>query len=231
MANEILTPAMQFISGANLPTGFIDSSHQATAVAAALERLNGGRPRILWNTLTGAGASTFDLSTLTGYTDRVSVVQAVFYPWVLGNEDDSEIDLDYWSVIQDPTTGDTLYLRQRTPASPEKVLVQYTTTWTEATVPVLLVYKVAKLAAANLCRMIAAKMAQSNDSTISVDTFGRNTAASDWLRMAKDFESEYERAMGASADDGVPPVSATMQIEVRPDPFHPYKGPYPTVGE
>lgn len=229
MANEILTPALQFISGGNLPTNFLDSAHQATAVAAALERLDGGRPRVKWATLAGTGISTFDLSDLSGYVDTVSVVQAVFYPWVLGNEQTSEIDLDEWSVIQDPTDLDTLYLDGRTPNASEVMLVQYTILWTEAAIPALLKYKVAKLAAANMCRIIAGRLAQSNESSIQADTFRGPTAAGDWLRMAKAFEDEYARSMGGSADDGLRPVSVEMQVDVRPDPFHGYKGPHPAV--
>lgn len=235
MANEILTPALQFISGVNLPTtgdGFLPTVNQQTAVAAALERLDGGRPRVVWSAITAPGATaTFDLSALTGWVDTISEVRAVYWPWVLGNEDDSVLPREQWAIIQDPTNLDTLMLRECTPASGEKILVEYTILWTEATVPSTLKYKVAKLAAANMCRMIAARMAQQNESTIQVDTFRGNTASGDWLRMAKEFEAEYERAMGGAADDGLRPVSLTGSIDVRPDPFHGYKGPYPYMPE
>jgi hypothetical protein len=72
-------------------------------------------------------------------------------------------------------------------------------------------------------------MAQGNDSTIQADSFGRNSASGDWLRMAKAFEEEYERAMGGAADDGLRPVSIDGSVDVRPGAFHGYDGPYPKV--
>lgn len=232
MASEILTPALHLISGANLVAlgaDFLPSANQATAVAAALERLDGDRPRIVTYAFTGAGSQAFDLSGATGWLDGVSQIQSVHCPWVLGT--DSEMDLDDWDVLQDPVNLDTLYLYTARPSASEQVLIYYSVPWTEGTVPTLLKYKVAKLAAANMARMMAARFAQGADGTINVDTFSRNSAAGDWTRLAKDLESEYEKAIGTSSEAAV--RAASTEVQLLPPQSHGLGKlhPYNTEGE
>lgn len=224
MADEINAPAFQFISGGNLPTGsteaekFLPAANRTTAVADALSRMDRDRPRAVTYVFNGAGSGAFDLSGATSYVDAESSVLAVHYPWVMG--EDRLLDFDDWDVLQNGVALDTLYLYDREPAAGEQVLVEFTAPWTEATVPASLKYKVAKLAAANMCRMIAARMAQSNDNSINVDTFGRNTAAGDWLRMAKDFEAQYSEALGLSKTSEV--KAACVEFQALPNEGHNY---------
>ena len=230
MANEILTPAWHYISGANLPTGvteaeqFLPASAQATAVADALSRLGQDVPRLLRVTFPGAGAASCDLSTLAGYVEGVSVVTEVSYPWVLGQ--DNRLEYSSWDVLIDPVNGESLYLYGRVVATGSDCLVTFTAPWTEAAVPSHIKYKIAKLAAANMARMVAARMAQSHDSTINVDTFGRNAAAGDWARIAKDLEAEYRSGLGIGNEAQV--RAAWGETQLLPltgtgyDKVHPY---------
>lgn len=214
MADEIRTPALHFISGANLPTdgeGFLPTVNQATAVAEALSRLDRDRPRVLYAEVSGTGASTVDLSTVTGWQEGLSDLQAVDYPHTFGEL--HPLDFESWDVLTHSTNGDTLCLfESQVIATGESAQLKFTSPWTEATVPATLKYKVAKLAAANMARMIAARMAQSHDSTIQVDTFGRNIAAGDWDRIAKALEKEYRESMGIDKDSPVKPAWGECQV-------------------
>jgi hypothetical protein len=217
MADEIRTPALHFISGANLPTGvteaeqFLPSSAQQTAVAEALSRLDRDRARVLVSEVAGSGQTTVDLSTVTGWIEGASDLLEVDYPFTFGEQ--HTLDFASWDVLTHSVNGDTLCLfESQTIGAGESAQLKFSVPWTEATVPATLKYKVAKLAAANMARMIAARMAQSHESTIQVDTFGRNVAAGDWDRIAKALEKEYRESMGLDKDSPLKPAWGECQV-------------------
>lgn len=215
MANEILTPAYQMVSGANLPTeggGFLPAVNQATAVASALQRFDRDKARTLNEAVTGDGTAIYDLSASlsAAWDEDSSAVVLVDYPYTLG--DDNIVTTEKWKVVDAPTTGKTLYFTESTPAATETIRVEFSSPWTEATVPSAYRYSVAKLAAANMARMIGARMAQSNDSTIAADTFSNNSAARDWTNIAKEYESQYVNELGLGKDSTVKAACGSVQV-------------------
>jgi hypothetical protein len=220
MADEIKTPALHFISyGSNTVTDLLPAAAMTSAVTDALLTLDRDRPRTANVLVAGAGLSYVDLSSgAAGWVEGVSDVLEVHNPYVLGEE--HEVDFEDWEVLADPTMGDTLLLREgRTIAAGTSARLVFTIQYTEATVPAILKYKVAKLAAANMARMIGARMAQSADNTIAVDTFGRNISAGDWARIAKDLTQEYRDAMGLGKDIPVKAASADLQMLPAAGPY------------
>lgn len=226
MADEILTPAVAMISGGNFPTagtGFLPTGSRTIAVADALARFSKDKPNVAFGAVAGNGTELIDLSTaFATWVEAFSVVTAVDSPWIIG--EDNQLDFEDWLVVDHPTTGKTLWLKDRAPPATETVRVAYTVLWTEATVPEIYLYSVARLAAAGMARMVAARMAQSNESTISVDTFRTGTAAGDWLRIAKDLEAQYaaEVGVGSPADKDAGPAAACIVMSFDADTGHGY---------
>lgn len=229
MADEIKTPALHFISyGTNTMTDLLPAAAITSAVADALLTLDHDKPRLASVLVAGAGLSYSDLSaSAAGWVEGVSELLQVDNPYVLGEE--NPVEFEDWEIVVDPTTGENLVLQGgRTIASGTSARLIFTVQYTEATVPATLKYKVAKLAAANMARMIGARMAQSNDNTIAVDTFGRNIAAGDWARIAKDLTQEYRESMGLGKDLPVKAASGDVQVLPSFGPYgrlHPYKNP------
>ena len=221
MADEILDPAKHYVTFSNLPDDVQTAmaAQAASAVAAALARFGEDHAQEVVEGITGDGNDYYDLSDgLTAWDEDSSSVLAVEYPYTIG--EDNELDLSEWSIEIAPSTGKTLYLNESSPAATETIKVTFTAPWAESSVPSRYVHPVAMLAGSYLARMIAARMAQSNESTVNADTFQRNVAARDWQDIADKLLVGYETALGvgggSGADGGAagpPAASVDLQIQ------------------
>lgn len=213
MADEIKTPALVYIQADNLPEGFLDAEAQAQAVNDALRRYSGDCPRILVESIAGADTSVYDLSeALAAWDPNASRVAHVEYPWSRTSE--NELDLDEWEVEEDPTAGKFLRLIGYSAATGCSIRVKYTALWTEATIPAHHLSPVAQLAAAGMARILAARFAQGNESTIQVDTFHPVNRSSQYVKLAQDLEKQYVAGVGpGGAGTGtVKPLAAACAV-------------------
>ncbi len=209
MAEEILTPAKFYVQADNSPSDFLSPESLTQAVAAALVRYGMDDPNETLGQFPGAGSSHYDLSdqVLPGWVEAESSVTMVDYPYSLGGS--NILDDSRWAVIEAPGTGKTLCFLDGTPQASESIVVKYSIPWTEDAVPARHIPPVAKLAAANMARMMAARRAQAGESTLSADTFGRPSDSQIWLSLAKSLERQYEEETGlVGADDGKSTVKA-----------------------
>jgi hypothetical protein len=201
MANEVSTPAQLYIQAANLPTNWLPSGNITEAVAAAMARYDQDSPRVKYDEISGDGGQDYDLSAVAGSWDEdSSQVLGVDYPWSLGT--DNELDWDDWEVWEDPTNGATLYFQNHTPAATESFRLQYTIAWTEGTVPSKHLRAVAKLAASEMARMIAARRAQTSESTINADIVTGQSETQQWLTLAKALLADYETEVLGASEEG-----------------------------
>ncbi len=202
MADEILNPMKLYIQAGNLPDGMISNESFAEAVRAALVRYSDDSSREVFGGIAGEGGSVFDLSDsgLTGWDEEASAVTRVDHPWVIG--EDNKLDFDSWEVVQDPTAGKSLHLIQGAAEVGSIIRVGYTVEWAEGTVPARHIPPVAKLAAANVARMLGARTAQSGESIISADSFHSTSTSQQWMNLAKAFEGQYEEGIGLGSDSG-----------------------------
>lgn len=221
MANEILTPAGYYVQASNLPTGWLSPDSQSRAVADALLRFGRDFPRRVVGEFAGNATELYDLSTLslTGWTEGISTVSLVEYPLTDGI--DKRLDASAWDVYDDLTLGSVLRFAEYEPASTETIRIIYSVAWTESTVPANRIGPVAKLAAANMARMVAARFAQEGESTVTADVFNRSSASDRMLALARHLESQYEEEMGLSAGEegqgagaaGVAPACSFTNLE------------------
>ncbi len=200
MADEIKEPAEIFAQTANLPAGVYDEAHMVVCINAALRRYDKDEPNYVYGSFAGDGTSLYDLSaqSLPSWDEQESDVMGVDYPYTpqaifpLGFED--------YNIIDDPTDGLTLVFVTAVPAATENIRLRYSIEWTEALVPSQHISAIAKLAAANYLRMMAARFSQRGESTIAADVFSGQSAGDSFLRVARDYEDQYSSTIGVSVD-------------------------------
>ena len=221
MADEILTPAKEFISADNLLEGSLTDPQFATAVSAALARFSRDFPQVIHEGVAGDGNNYLDLSGAlsAAWDEDGSDVVAVDYPYTLGQE--NEMSFEDWRVVEDPTTGMTILFAESTPEADQTIKISFSSPWTEAAVPTRLINTVAKLAASNMARMLASRTAQLNESLIQADTARNQSQTRNWRDLAKDLESQYQEELGLDEDGKDPPVSAaSAEISMDPGTSH-----------
>lgn len=216
MASEIFTPAERYAQTGNLPTAVYDANDLLEAVNAALLRYGQDLPQDLVGSFSGDGGSEYDLSelSLTSWDEDSSSLVEVAAPWSVS--DQNVLGFDDWIEVEDPTNGRVLYLTALEVEATDTIRVRYTAPWTQAAVPTKHVSAVAMLAAAFYLRMMAARFAQSGESTIGADVFNRNTASQSFRNLARDYLEQYGEIVNieTGADAGPQAAIGFAQIDV-----------------
>jgi hypothetical protein len=216
MADEIRTPALLYIQETNLPSGFLPTDNVDESVLAAIRKYSEDFPRDTYGAITGDETSVYDISaaSITGWDETDSIVSHVYAPWSLA--DKNEVANNEWSIEDDPTTGKNLVFTELAPDATETIRILFGGLYEESGIPSRHLSSVAKLAASNMCRMIAARFAQQGESTIAADTFQSTTHADQWRSLAGDLESQYKKGVGMSTN-GSGPEAASVEFAVDPE--------------
>lgn len=203
MADEIKDAAKHWVTWENLPAAWQDDTQLEQAVIAALLRYDRDAPRSLLGSFVGDGTATYDLSaqSMTGWSEDSSVVAEVEYPYTLGSRG-NVLDWDEWVVQDDPTTGQTLLLIDRTPSASETIKVKFSAPHVETSVPTRHISSVAKLAASGVARMFAARRAQGAESSLQADRTGGTTESEQWTKIADKLKSLYMEELGLGKGNG-----------------------------
>lgn len=215
MSAEIATKAAAYVQSANIGTDRLATADITAGVEDAIRRFSGIDPRVVNGSVEGNGTPLYDLSgvSLTGWNEDFSEVLAVAYPWEDGGLSDETLDDDAWVVFGHPTNGKTLRL-DTSPAAGSFMLISFSAlhadggTGTNPTVRPDKVDAVAKLAASNICLMMAARCADGKESTIGADSFNGVSQSSQWASLALKLEKEALGQIG-SGDDAAEPEAAS----------------------
>jgi hypothetical protein len=218
MADEILTPAKALIQWDNLPAPWKSDlvGAAAQAVLAAIQRYGVLRTRTIYDTFVGDDTNCYDLSdqSIAEWDEDSSDVLRVDCPWTLAGGDNAELESDAWQIVYDSELGKHLLLNETTPGAADTVRIQFSAAWTEPTIPSRDLPAVAKLAAAGICRALAARRAQTGDNTINAGVSLGPSETDNWLRLARDYEKAFENEIGAKPNSE--PQAAVASIQLTP---------------
>jgi hypothetical protein len=136
------------------------------------------------------------------FEDGFSQIRALEYP--IGDVPPSYLEDDAWLLYRTPT-GLKIQLRDQNPVAADAVRVTWTVRHTPGTtgqnpvattVPDADFEAVCDLAAALCCEALAARFAQTNDSTVSADVVNYRTKSQEYLAMAKALRKRYDDHVG-----------------------------------
>ena len=179
-------------------------------IKAAVAQYSRDRPDEYVEDVTGDAGKYYDLASELSYWDEgFSRILAIEYPaaTIASDEtpqylDPEDWDDDYWY------DGDRyLWLPNHAPAATEAMRIRYTRpyAWSgdplATDVPGSDFYAVCQLAAAFICRSLAAKYSRTSDSTIAADSVNHPTRATEFARQARDFERSYREHIGLMSDE------------------------------
>jgi hypothetical protein len=153
------------------------------AIKAAVERYSKDAPDTSTEDVAGDAGRFYALGTvLDNWTEGFSRIESIEYPAAAVASDETPVYLDaedwrddFWAEISTVQTRH-LYLPNHAPAATETMRITYTLPylWTGSppvtTTPTGDFYAICHLAAGLACQTLAAKFAQSKDSTIAVDS-------------------------------------------------------------
>lgn len=220
MANEIMTPAKALVQWDNLPETWRDglATAAAASVLAALQRYGTLRSREVVGGFVGDDTRVYELSAVTprivGWDEDSSEITRVDYPFTLEAGDDYQLAADQWKVVLAISGGKHLLFTDSTPLATETIRITFSAPWTEALVPLRDRPAVTKLAAAGICRALAARRAQTGESTLGASISLGPSETDNWLRLARDYEKAFAEEMGAGADTKL--VAAVDSVQLSP---------------
>lgn len=212
-------------------TDLIANTDVDAAVKAAVERYSKDSPDTSSEDVTGAATRFYVLATvLDNWTEGFSRVTQIEYPAATVSSNETPVYLDpedwrddFWAEISG-TQKRHLYLPNHTPASTETMRITYTLPylWSAdgdptTTVPTGDFYAVCHLAAGLACQTLAAKFAQSKDSTIAVDSAALASISADYAARAVEFIAYYETHMGLNQDVPIKAANTFVDMDTVPD--------------
>lgn len=181
------------------------------------------RPLIKLSEMTGDG-SAFDFALPADWTQNVSYIISLEYPVRDTVQAQNFLDKNDYAIIRKLVTGETvLYLRFKNtiPASGEKARMEYVTihTLNDATPAVNTIIDTdseAVLAAAcSLCYWaLAARFAQTTDSTLEADVIDYQRKSEIYSDLAKEKMAFYKTIMGIG-EEGKDVAAATAGVAVK----------------
>lgn len=194
----------------------LGEAEKIKAIDKALVTHSRNKPRKIAEDVTGAGTHEYALASLTYWEDEFSQVKLVEYPVDDNDEDKDYLEEDDWTIYQKPA-GYYLHFLNDTPQATETIRVFYTARHTctdsACTVPSADEEAVQALAASYFCRMLAAKYAQDQDSTIAADSVDHSSKRREYEAQAKAYRKEYNEHM--NIDENRPkPACATADWDV-----------------
>jgi len=201
---DILDAAERYVNDAGL-TGTFDPlvADKTRAVDDALREYTAARPRDKVATATVSADITIDLEALTDWAVGSSIVKTVWLDWsgTWADVIKTPQSFDDWDTIQNPTDGqEYLFWRVGAPAAAGTIGICFTALHVETSVPVVDRQAVGKLAASNMCLMVAAHYAETSKSSIGADSFLGAPQSREWRDLARDLRKQYSDATGAGKD-------------------------------
>lgn len=179
------------------------------AIGKAMRRHSRNFPRKLVEDVAGDGGFRYDLSSeLASWEENFSQVLVVEYPVDDAEQAKNVLDQEAWTVRDNPTNGRELHMLEDQPPATEAMRLTYTArhtcTVSACTVPDSEAEAVEALAASYFCRILAARTAENQDSTIAADVVDHSSKSRDYNGLAKQFEAEYHAMMGIDPNKPVP---------------------------
>lgn len=180
---------------------FSGTDEMDRAISRAMNTHSRHKPQMVAEDIAGADTHEYVLTgTLADWEDGFSKINRIEYPVDDDDEDKDYLEESDWAIYK--KTDDKYYLHflSDTPATGETIRVWYTArhTCTNAacTVEAPDEEPAMSLAAAYFCRIIAAKYAQSQDSTILADNVDHASKRREFEAQAKSYMQEYYDHMG-----------------------------------
>ena len=156
-------------------------------------------------------------------TETMRITYTVPWLWAAGGSEIAVAQTGHGFSVNDYVylDGSTYYA-----AGDQRIATHQVTTVTDSdniktkilttTIPTADFFAVCHLAAGYCCRAIAAKFAQSKDSTIAVDSATHASKSEDYASRAADFIAMYEKHMGLDAEQVVKPANAFVDFDTYP---------------
>lgn len=179
------------------PGRLTDADDFTPAIAAALEKYSGHRPKEIVKDLAGDGSH--DLALPEEWVEEFSQIRRVEYP--IGEVPETLLDADEWTLYRAPA-GLKLRLMEEAPAVGESVRATFTVGRLEADIPAGDLDAVACLAASFCLRTLAALFGHSSDSSIQADSVSRGSKIDEFRRLADSLETRYHAHMGIDPKGG-----------------------------
>ena len=200
--------AIGHLVGGELPLGEVE---KIFAINAALKKYSGHRPRIVPEDEDGNGSFDYLLTLLAEWTEGFSCIKSVEYPVDDTVATADILDEDAWQIYQKPA-GKVLRFLEDTPTATEHLRITYTAlhTCTDAacTVSAYDEEPLQMLAASIFCDMLAAYFAQTQDSTMQVDSVDHRSKASEYAMRARAYRKMYFDHLGIKEGE-TPAASVT----------------------
>ena len=188
----------------------ISTPQRDAAIALAVERYSRDRPRTKVEDVTGLTGQMIALPS--GYQVDFSEMHAIEFP--IGDVPPTE--LESWGFYDAPA-GRSLQFADAFAAATVRFRysVRHVVDGVTDTIPLGDREAVAKLAAAQLCQQLAAVYSNETDSTIAVDTTRTADKASNYRRLARDYQEHYNQQLGVQ-DRRAVPASAVVSVGTAP---------------
>ena len=193
--------------------GFVTDDQVNSAQVTALATYNRHRPRMVSTSTAGDGG--FDYALPASWSVGLSVVVDVEYP--SGEQDPAILDRNAYRIYDNGTVAKLRFLED-SPAATEAFIVRYTASHAigagddEAgtTIPACDVRSFAQLVAGVCLRQLAARSAQSRDSTLDADAVDYGGASRVYNTLADELIRAYREHVGVSDDEGEGGVRAAV---------------------
>lgn len=200
--------------------GFLDTGSLDTAISAAVNIYSRDIPQVKISDLAGDGIA-YSWNVPTDWQEDFSAIKAVEYPQ--GEDPAIYLESEEWVIYLDlVATVKTLKFRLLNiiPTASETVRLIYTAPHSvpatgNATIRDVDGEAFSHLAAALCLRALAAKHAQSSESTIGADSVDWSSKVDQYISLAKEYESLYRNHIGKGEEAQVKAGSAIQDMDIR----------------
>lgn len=177
---------------------YLSTADKTTALTQALQMYSRHRPLV--SRTKAAGTGGYDYSVPTGWVDGLSQVVSLEYPW--GSQIPEYVDANDFDIYHDGSNFKLRFL-QDSPGTTEYYLLTWTLPHSVSTTSTVYSYDeqaVADLAASLCLRKLAARQAQSTDTTIDADAVNYGQQPQTYTQLADRLLRQYRDHMGLSGD-------------------------------
>lgn len=182
-----------------------DPDDLINAATQALNRYS--KARTLEVVVDIAGNGTHDVDLPIDWIDGFSSILQVEYP--VDQVPAEIIDRRDYHIYTSPL-GKKLRIITKTPTAAQSVRQTYTILHSEDSVPASDIEAVANLAASFCLLQLAAAYGNATDSTIQADSVQRQSKIDEYRRLAKEFEGQFNHALGLNNDDVTSPAMTVV---------------------
>jgi len=212
-ANNLTTWAKEHMRDG---AGFVSDGEVGSAQNTALATYNRHRPRVVSTSTAGDGG--FDYALPASWSSGLSAIIDIEYP--SGDQDPTILDRNGYRLYHNGVVERLRFLED-SPTAAEAFIVRYTASHAigagdnEAgtTIPACDVRAFAQLVASICLRQLAARSAQSRDSTIDADSVDYGDGARTYNTLADELARSYREHVGVSDDEGEGGVRAAVTFK------------------